>query len=657
MQKNVKNICDRGNNILDEKSTNQREWEVAIENLLRSGNPFQALSLAQKAMNLFPKEDFFVHRVIRSLINTGNIVEARSILEDRYPNLLLIKDLANVDYAKFDEETVGLFGRVYKEIWKTSGNLEDTLFCRNIYYYGYLTQKSYWCAINAAMMSLASNEREEARKLAQETLTMCQQRTDTADEERFWLEATMGEANLILERYNEAILCYQRAIKHTNNRFDQAKSSLQQLFLYRDYNLVTIPKDIVNQLTAILQPPVVVIFSGHMIDAVDREEPRFPAEIEEPIKVAIKDKIKEIDAKIGYCSAANGADLLFIECMLEVGAEVNIVLPFNKKDFIRTSVAHAGKTWVERFEKALHLASSVRYVTKEDYLGSDSLFEYANNIIKGLAILRSEELLTEPKFLSVVDPLSHSLVGGAISNSRNWGKGFYTIEYIDVREIREKAIEAKDNITSTSKEKVSKMLSMEDNSSREVYAFLFADIVEYSKIGERDFPKYLAFIQEIAKNLEEHVKEEVIVNTWGDAIFIFMKSTVSMLDYALKLNSFIKEQSTTNSLKMRIALHAGPAFYAEDPFTKRANLYGTHVTMAARLEPVTLPNHVYASELFVAHLFSEQVERDQCVARIDQDYKLEFVGTKELHKNYGQQAIYHIRRKTRFERDIEHNNI
>ena len=42
---------------------------------------------------------------------------------------------------------------------------------------------------------------------------------------------------------------------------------------------------------------------------------------------------------IVYTSAACGADLIFIETALDLGAEVNVVLPFDRDDFVRTSVA------------------------------------------------------------------------------------------------------------------------------------------------------------------------------------------------------------------------------------------------------------------------------------------------------------------------------
>ena len=69
-----------------------------------------------------------------------------------------------------------------------------------------------------------------------------------------------------------------------------------------------------------------------------------------------------------YTSAACGADLIFIEAAQNAGAEVNIVLPFDRLDFVRTSVASAAKAGSRRFDAALSRATRVIYATEEGHL-------------------------------------------------------------------------------------------------------------------------------------------------------------------------------------------------------------------------------------------------------------------------------------------------
>src|SRR5206468_3113092 len=83
----------------------------------------------------------------------------------------------------------------------------------------------------------------------------------------------------------------------------------------------------------------VVAFSGHRIDS-GAGAARFPPgpALERRVREAIRDKLAEVNATVGYCSAASGSDLLFAECMLERKAELHVVLPFDKDDFYFTSV-------------------------------------------------------------------------------------------------------------------------------------------------------------------------------------------------------------------------------------------------------------------------------------------------------------------------------
>ena len=63
-----------------------------------------------------------------------------------------------------------------------------------------------------------------------------------------------------------------------------------------------------------------------MIDAHDRPKPRFPPGIEGAVRDEMDAMLERLDAKIGYCSAANGGDHIFIEAMLDRGGEVDITL-------------------------------------------------------------------------------------------------------------------------------------------------------------------------------------------------------------------------------------------------------------------------------------------------------------------------------------------
>jgi hypothetical protein len=61
-----------------------------------------------------------------------------------------------------------------------------------------------------------------------------------------------------------------------------------------------------------------------------------------------------------------------------------------------------------------------------------------------------------------------------------------------------------------------------------------------------------------------------------------------------------KSKGLPGNLSLRTALHAGPVYLCTDPVTRLPNCIGTHVSHAARIEPITPANEVYASEAFAA---------------------------------------------------------
>jgi hypothetical protein len=100
--------------------------------------------------------------------------------------------------------------------------------------------------------------------------------------------------------------------------------------------------------------PLVVIASGHMIDAPDRPCPRFPEGEVPRVAAAIARTFDEwgVDAGTTLISGgARGADIMAAEAALARGASVIVCLPLQVDDFIKASVRLPGdRSWVERFE-------------------------------------------------------------------------------------------------------------------------------------------------------------------------------------------------------------------------------------------------------------------------------------------------------------------
>lgn len=94
------------------------------------------------------------------------------------------------------------------------------------------------------------------------------------------------------------------------------------------------------------------------------------------------------------------------------------------------------------------------------------------------------------------------------------------------------------------------------------------------------------------------------------------------------------ERGRSSELNIRTALHAGPVFQLLDPITGDVDFFGSHVNQTARIQPITPPGNVYASEPFVALAESESI----------QEFFFEYVGLTKLAKDYGTLPMYGLLR-------------
>jgi hypothetical protein len=89
-----------------------------------------------------------------------------------------------------------------------------------------------------------------------------------------------------------------------------------------------------------------------MIDQPNRPTPRFPPQKEAAVKAQILATLNTWQmgpADIAICGGARGADLLFAEAALTLGAQVEVLLPLPEPEFLQRSVELPGSHWRERF--------------------------------------------------------------------------------------------------------------------------------------------------------------------------------------------------------------------------------------------------------------------------------------------------------------------
>jgi class 3 adenylate cyclase len=173
----------------------------------------------------------------------------------------------------------------------------------------------------------------------------------------------------------------------------------------------------------------------------------------------------------------------------------------------------------------------------------------------------------------------------------------------------------------------------------EIVAMLFGDAVHFSHLGEAELVRFGEhFLGAIGNLINTSRHAPVLKNTWGDGLFFVFSSMRDAGNFAMSLTELVNgtdwvSKGLPSSLNLRIGLHAGTVFSFIDPITGRPNYLGTQVSRAARIEPITPPGQVYASEVFAALTAAERIA----------DFTCDYVGQTPLAKGYGTFPTYHVR--------------
>jgi class 3 adenylate cyclase len=610
-----------------------------------------------KDNTLWVKEPYFYIKLAETADKLGQAMFTRDILEEglnHFPDNLRINQLYSLSLIKcgfleragklltnlvkrgnLDEETLGLLGRVYKDMWLISGESSYLMKSRNLYFKAFKKNKGYYSGINAASLSLMLKEKDNAYRMARVVLKICFDLLKDQENRDYWCLATVGEAYLVLEKQKEAEKYYALAKGHSEKNYSWLASTRKQIMLLGKY------MDVSEGIQQTMRIPPVIAFTGHMLDRPERKSARFPKGIEQEVKKEILKRIEIHKAGIGYSSCACGSDILFLEAMQSRKAETNIVLPFEIDDFYETSVTYAGEEWKERMHDVLVKATSVLFATEGKYSGDDLLFEYANKIIMGKTILRSELLETEPVLIAVWDGKQKKLKGGTSEFVSTWELKSLPIEIIDINTLHKSGTEI---VKEAGKKEASKSGGKQRKTrsvQRGVKALLFADLVGYSTLKEEQFPYYIDdYLNTLASNLRSLPYKPLFKNIWGDALYFVFDDLTSCAKYALELRDLIKntdweKKNLPADLNIRIGLHVGPVYYAKEPILQKTNYFGNHVNWAARIEPITNPGNVYASEQFASLLMAQK----------NSDLVCRYVGIIVLPKRFGKYPIYHVKKR------------
>lgn len=603
------------------------------DRVLAQGEPLLAYDVIGEGLGHWPNDIRLRQLQGLALARSGATERANAVLQKLHAE------------GQTDEETLGMLGRTFKDLAAAAPISDQRMkFLRKaaeIYHEAYLATGGDWSGINAATMSLLMGEKDRALEIANRVREECRKKKPESGSDSYWRYAVLGEAALICRDLGQAGEWYARAAAEGKNRFGHINSSRRNARLILE-NWGEDP----NWIQSYLRVPRVVVFAGHMIDRSDRATPRFPPEIEGAMAEQIRRGIDRLNPGFGFAAAACGSDILFLEAMLNRGAETTIVLPFNTEEFVRESVDFIPRAnWRERFDRVMARAARVITASNQRLEIGGVSYEFCNELLLGLATIRARQLDTELIPLAVWNGIGGDGPGGAASAVELWRAAGHEPEIVDlemagVPGARQPEAERRP----VGAEKLGDdgpCHSKESGFGSRIVAILFADAVGFSKLSEPEVPRFMRhFLGGIAQLCDKHNDRLLAKNTWGDGLYLVFSDVDLAGNFALELSDLVAtanwaEKGLPAGLSLRIALHAGPVYEFDDPITRSRSYTGTHVSRAARIEPVTPPGQVYASEAFAALAAAHRASGFVC----------EYVGQTPMAKGYGTLPTYHVQRK------------
>lgn len=617
-------------------SANPEPYRLLGERMLKLGEPLVAYDVVAEGMKSFPQDLRLRQLLALALARSGAPEPANNVLERLYQD------------GYRDEETLGLLARTHKDLAREEGNVSKaTQHLRRAYEFysqGYETSGGYWSGINAATLAFLLGERDSAGALARPLRERCRETLRglaESDGERYWLVSTLGQAALLLGDWPEAENWYSQAVELGRGDWGSLQSTRHNARLLMQ--CVAPGKD-GGRIESLFRFPSVVVFAGHMVDRDDRTASRFPSRLEPMVKDAIQQSLKKLNAGFGYASGACGSDILFHEVMLEMKGESYLILPYEKKRFIKDSVEIVrGGDWGKRLEKIIAQAIETQEVSKQPQMGSEVSYEFANMMLHGLASVRAEQLETKLVPVAVWDGKSGTGMGGTAGTVERWRRLGLNVEIIDLQEILRCECPGLSGQAAAVPVPVGKQaVPASSEFAPEIRALLFADAEGFSKLTDEEVPLFAQHFLGLAGRLAaESAHRPLTKNTWGDGLYFVFANVRDAGQFALDLRDVVRNTDWSKHglppLSLRIGLHAGPVYSCCDPVTQQTTYIGANVSRAARIEPITPTGQVYASQTFAALAAAEGVKEFRC----------DYVGQTSMAKKYGTFPTYVVlRRKT-----------
>lgn len=566
----------------------QRSLGVALE-ALKAGNDLLANDIVHRAIGRGLRHPELHYLRILTLANVGSTdLAMRQYLELAPPE------------EQRDLRWISLLGRLRKDmaLRNRQGGRRPFLDAAQAYLEAWRRFGGAYSAVNAATLFLLAHEPSQGQRMAERALAALDAEPATEDEtERYFQAATRAEAALALGDLPMAERGLREADALLKSDLHRRSGTLRQL------RRLCVCTGIDPSVLKLLRVPPLILLRrlgaadpSLALDGGTLELPTLPAE-----------------ATL-YAGLCDPYDLRLCERLQAAGFRLHVATPYRPERLLEVCRQRLGAAWGERLERCL--AAAVEVFSGRGFL--------------------PEELPWAARHVT------ERMLGLSLLNAGRFGGGYGIVEVGPG--LRPNALPTLDDPVPRAAKAAAQVRDAEPAPAappgRRMVGLIFADFAGFQRIEDPDLPRFWnGIMRAIAQLLDRHGPRILLRQTWGDALHLVTEDAVTAAEIMADIQHYmllhaLKPDAGLASLQLRIAGHYAPVFDSTDPITRNRTYYGSQLSLTARVEPVTPPGGIYATEALAAELSVTAPER----------WALEYVGELELAKRFGAYRIYSLHR-------------
>ena len=565
---------------------------------------------------------------LQALLRSGFILEA-------------LKRYAALHLEEVDQRDFRVFpGRLLKELYFQTGKRHRWMLDKALAVYRaeYERDLDPFPGINAAFLAFIADDAPTTKRICGNLIAGLEARFSAGALTRAEIEPnaiydflTLIEARFLIGDDDVATGMLTALMEHPtlgpSAEIDNFLSQLSRIQAHRGAPMPALPKRQRASVTRFCGEIFAVHGDGLPPETAGRVTRCRPDDIAEAER-AIERVLTESRTELVVGALAAGGDLLVAGVARRLQIRLHAVLPSGPEDFRAKSITPYGAYWADRFDQAMAYAEAQTYLGGVVAAGSSmaEIYEAASQVTMGFTEVLADSQSRNAFHLAVL-----CSTGKPASLSR-----------LDSLVWQERGHKAHDIVIPSEAPAPAPLRPERETTAGhdQLYvATIFCDLVGASKLSE-DLTSRV--FEDLYRQMAETLAPFDTVlerNTWGDAVFLVLRDIAEAAEAALALRQFADEQLADDKgegTTFRIACHYGPAYRIEDKLRDVLAYTGLSVVKAARIEPVTPPGDVYATQSFAGKLKFDG---------LDDRFTLELVGDVPLAKNYGSEILYGLRRK------------